>query len=154
MTCPVGFAFQRRLGGLVLLQPVEVLEKEQPGGLLGVVEFGGAAALFPEGVVDILEGLFKHSGLCCGRECRSLYSTGINPLRTKLGSADLPDVWVWRREQESNLELVGSRVVEAVEAGPRSNRDRHQNPPPQRYCHATPSRSKSLPVRVEVPVLA
>jgi hypothetical protein len=27
-------------------------------------------------------------------------------------------------------------------------------PAPQRYCHATPKASKSLPVRVEVPVLA
>ena len=46
--------------GLVLLQPVEVFQEQQPGGLLGVVEFGGAAGLFPEDVVDVFEGLFKH----------------------------------------------------------------------------------------------
>ena len=56
----VGTAFERGFVGLVLLQPVQILEEEQPGGLLGVIEFGGAAALFPEGVVDILEGLFEH----------------------------------------------------------------------------------------------
>jgi hypothetical protein len=31
-----------------------------PGGLLGVVQLGGAAGLFAENVVDVLEGLFKH----------------------------------------------------------------------------------------------
>ena len=56
----VGAAFERRFGGLVLLQSVQVLEEEQPGGLFGVIEFGGATRLFPEGVVDILEGLLKH----------------------------------------------------------------------------------------------
>ena len=39
--------------GLVLLQPVEVFQEEQPGGLLGVVELGGAAGFFPEDVVDV-----------------------------------------------------------------------------------------------------
>src|SRR5690606_16318052 len=53
-------AFKYGLVGLVLLKPIWVLEKKQPGGLLGVIELGGTAALFPEGVVDILEGLFKH----------------------------------------------------------------------------------------------
>ena len=53
-------ALQRGLVGAVLLQPVEVLQEEQPGRLLGVVELGGAAGLFPEDVVDVLEGLFKH----------------------------------------------------------------------------------------------
>jgi len=28
------------------------------------------------------------------------------------------------------------------------------NPPPQRYCHAMPIRSKLLPVRAETPLLA
>ena len=49
--------------GLVLLQPVEVFQEQQPGGLLGVVQFGGAAGLFPEDVVDVFEGLFKHGYL-------------------------------------------------------------------------------------------
>ena len=51
---------QRGFVGPVLLQPVEVFQEQQPGGLLGVVEFGRAAGLFPEHVVDVLEGLFKH----------------------------------------------------------------------------------------------
>ena len=46
--------------GPVLLQAVEVFQEEQPRGLLGVVEFGGAAGLFPEHVVDVFEGLFEH----------------------------------------------------------------------------------------------
>ena len=54
-------ALQRGLRRLVLLQPVEVLQEQQPGGLLGVVELGGAAGLFPEDVVDVLEGLFEHA---------------------------------------------------------------------------------------------
>ena len=56
-------AFQRGFVGLVLLQPVEVLQEQQPRGLLGVVQLGGAAGLFPEHVVDVLEGLFKHAGV-------------------------------------------------------------------------------------------
>ena len=56
----VFLALQRGFVGLVLLQTVEVFQEQQPGGLLGVVEFGGAAGFFPEDVVDVLEGLFKH----------------------------------------------------------------------------------------------
>ena len=55
------FPVERGFVGPVLLQRVEVFQEEEPGGLLGVVELRGAARLFPENVVDILEGLFKHS---------------------------------------------------------------------------------------------
>ena len=41
-------------------QPVQVFQEQQPGGLFGVVELGGAACFFPEDVVDVLEGLFEH----------------------------------------------------------------------------------------------
>ncbi len=58
----VPLAFQGRLGGLVLFQTVEVLEEQEPGGLFRVVQFGGAAGLFPEDIVDVLERLFKHGG--------------------------------------------------------------------------------------------
>ena len=44
----VFLAFQRGLVGLVLLQAVEVFQEQEPGGLLGVVEFGGATGLLPE----------------------------------------------------------------------------------------------------------
>ncbi len=57
----VGLACQRGLGGLYLLQIVEVFEEEKPGGLLGVVEFGGASGFAAEDVINIFEGLFKHS---------------------------------------------------------------------------------------------
>jgi hypothetical protein len=52
-------AFQRGFVGLVLLQPVQIFEEEEPRGLLGVIQLGGAAGRFPEDVVDVLEGLFK-----------------------------------------------------------------------------------------------
>ena len=57
------FAFEGGFVGAVLFEAVEVFEEEEPGGLLGVVELGGAARLFPENVVDILEGLLKHVGV-------------------------------------------------------------------------------------------
>jgi hypothetical protein len=38
----------------------EGLAKEAGRTAGTVVEFGGTATLFPEGVVDIFEGLFKH----------------------------------------------------------------------------------------------
>ena len=59
----VFFAIKGGFGGFVVLQGVEVFQEEQPGGLLGVVEFAGAAGVFPENVVDIAEGLFKHRGV-------------------------------------------------------------------------------------------
>jgi hypothetical protein len=55
------------LGGLVLLQSVEVFQEQQPGGLFGVIELAGAAGILPEDVVDVLEGLFKH-GVGAGSE--------------------------------------------------------------------------------------
>ena len=51
-----------------LLEVVEVLQEQQPRGLLGIVELRGATRLFPEDVVDVLEGLFEHLGHPCGAE--------------------------------------------------------------------------------------
>ena len=56
----VFLAFERRLGALVLLEVVEVFQEQQPGGLLRVIELGGAPGFLPEDVIDILEGLFEH----------------------------------------------------------------------------------------------
>ena len=56
----VFLALQLGLHRLVLLQPVEVFQEEQPGRLLRVVQFGGASGLFPEDVVDVFESLFEH----------------------------------------------------------------------------------------------
>ena len=50
------------LGGFVLLEAVEVFQEQEPGGLLGVVQLGGAAGLLAEDVVNVAEGLFKHRG--------------------------------------------------------------------------------------------
>ena len=46
--------------GLVFFEAVEIFQKKKPGSLFGVVEFARTTGLFPENVVDILEGLFKH----------------------------------------------------------------------------------------------
>ena len=54
---------ERGFIGAVLLQAVEVFQEEEPGSLLGVVQFGGATGLFPENVVDVFEGLFEHGHL-------------------------------------------------------------------------------------------
>ena len=57
----VGLAVKLGLVGAVLFQVVEVFQEQQPRRLLGVVELGRAAGLLPENVVDVLEGLLKHS---------------------------------------------------------------------------------------------
>jgi hypothetical protein len=52
-------AVQLGFGGFVAFEGVEVFQEQQPGRLFGVVQFAGAAGVFPEDVVDVLEGLFK-----------------------------------------------------------------------------------------------
>jgi hypothetical protein len=47
---------------------VDVFQEQQPRGLLGVVQLGGAASLLAKDVVDIAEGLFEHGssrGIVC-----------------------------------------------------------------------------------------
>ena len=56
----VFLAVQLRFGGFVAFEGVKVFQEQQPGRLFGVVQFAGAAGVFPENVVDVLEGLFKH----------------------------------------------------------------------------------------------
>jgi len=56
----IGLAGQLGGHGLFLLQIVEIFEEQYPGGLLRIVELGGAARLFPEDVIDILEDLLEH----------------------------------------------------------------------------------------------
>ena len=60
----VFFTVEGGFGGFVVFEGVEVFQEEQPGGLLGVVEFAGAAGVFPEDVVDVFEGLFEHGSEC------------------------------------------------------------------------------------------
>jgi|GEM_PF-4467327 hypothetical protein len=59
-----GIGLARKLGGegLFLFQVAEVFEKQHPGGLLRVIEPGGAACLLAEDVIDIdiLANLPKH----------------------------------------------------------------------------------------------
>ena len=53
--------------GKVLLETIQVLEKQQPRRLLGVIQLRRASRLFPEDVIDVLEGLFKHRQQAPGR---------------------------------------------------------------------------------------
>ncbi len=56
----VGLAEQFGLHRPLLLQIIQIFQEQHPGGLLSVVQLRGAARLFPEYIVDILEGLFEH----------------------------------------------------------------------------------------------
>ena len=56
----VGFAVQLCFQRLVGLQCVQVLQEQQPRGLLGVVQLTVTACVLVQDVVDILEGLFEH----------------------------------------------------------------------------------------------
>jgi hypothetical protein len=51
---------QPGLHRFLLFHLIEVFEEEEPRGLLGVIQFSRATGLFPENVVYISEGLFKH----------------------------------------------------------------------------------------------
>jgi hypothetical protein len=90
-------AVERCFGGLVLLKIVEVFQEQQPGGLLGVAEFGGVTLFSnaegaedevedvvgcgvsrdgiegPQGIVEIEQQHFvRHfgaDGAGCGIEC-------------------------------------------------------------------------------------
>ena len=44
---------QHHLGGFVGFKGVQVLQKQQPTGLLGVVQFAGAPRVFVQDVIDI-----------------------------------------------------------------------------------------------------
>ena len=68
-------AFELGFGGAVLFEGVEIFQEEDSRGLLGVVEFGGAAGLFAENVVNIFENLFEH-GRPSGMEKNSYHSCG------------------------------------------------------------------------------
>ena len=58
----VGAALQGGHGGPVVFEPVEVLEEQQPGGLLRVVELGAAAGLLAQAIVDGAERLLEGAG--------------------------------------------------------------------------------------------
>jgi len=68
------------------LQIVEIFEEQQPRGLLGVIEFGGAAGLFPEHVVDILEGLFEHAPVRIGKSSVAVSARIDNSGNPRLGA--------------------------------------------------------------------
>ena len=55
-------AIEGSFGCFVMLQGIQIFQEEEPRSLFGVVEFARATGVFPENVVDVLEGLFKHKG--------------------------------------------------------------------------------------------
>jgi len=60
------------------------------------------------------------------------------PFRSRVGGTLVPFV-----SQKPCMRRPSRRVTTAC-----------QSPPPHRYCHAIPSRSKLLPVRADTPLLA
>jgi hypothetical protein len=64
----IGPAHQLRLLRALVFEIVQVLEKQHPRSLLGVIQLGGATGFFPEHVVDVANGLLKHSA-SCGYAC-------------------------------------------------------------------------------------
>jgi hypothetical protein len=46
--------------GAVLFEAVQIFEEKQPRSLLGIIQLGSAASLFPEDIVNVFEGLFEH----------------------------------------------------------------------------------------------
>ncbi len=96
----VFLAVQLRFDRFILLKRIEIFQEEEPGRLLDVVEFGGAAGFFPEDVIDIAESLLEH-GL------RSVTNRGI----AKNGG-----VLVRRRSLHVAAEFVGGEAELGFEA--------------------------------------
>ncbi len=53
-------AFKDGDGCFVLLDPVQVFQEEEPGGLLRIIQFGTASTFLVEDVIDVFEGEFEH----------------------------------------------------------------------------------------------
>jgi len=53
---------QLGLNGFFGFQVIQILQKQQPGGLLGIIKLCCTARLFPEDIINIFEGLLKHIG--------------------------------------------------------------------------------------------
>ena len=66
----IGLAVQGGGRGAVHFQRVEVFQEQQPGGLLGVIEFAGASGILPEHIVNVFECLLKHGHPYSYRHCR------------------------------------------------------------------------------------
>ena len=60
-------AFQPGHGGFLVLQGIEVFQKQQPRGLLGVVQLAGASGVLVKDVTDVFEGLFEHGRVKAGK---------------------------------------------------------------------------------------
>lgn len=78
----VGLAGEFGCRGPILLEVIEVLEKQDPGGLLHVIQFTPTACVLVQDIVYILKSLFKH-GFCLW-----LLFPKVNILRVVLGAGE------------------------------------------------------------------
>jgi hypothetical protein len=120
----VFIAVQRGLGGLVLLQIVEIFQEQQPGCLLGVVELSSAASFFPKNIVDVFEGLFEHIFIlkCFQNICRrgrrmSLWDSAhsVNDMTVALTAERKADTYRVQCIAESSSSPKKSRYRKYVE---------------------------------------
>ena len=51
---------QSRLGSSVFFKAVKIFQKQEPRGLLGIIELGSTTVFSPQYVVDAFEGLFEY----------------------------------------------------------------------------------------------
>jgi len=91
-------------GGFVGFEAVEVFEEEQPGRLLGVIEFSGATGFLAEHVVDVSEGLLKHGG------CKLLGNRSVVPWgqHSSFGKNGKYDYYSWVRAVPAAVRSVTS----------------------------------------------
>ena len=59
----IASARQFGLDRAVFFQIVQIFQKEQPGGLLGIIHLGAATRLAAQDVSDGIEGLLEHDAM-------------------------------------------------------------------------------------------
>lgn len=59
----VGAAFELGFDGFIRLEAVEIFEKQNPGGLFGVVELTRTSSILPKDIINIFKDLFEHPTL-------------------------------------------------------------------------------------------
>jgi hypothetical protein len=81
----IGFARKRCVALPLVLQVVEIFEKQDPRSLLGVIDLRGAARFLPQNVIDVFECLFEHApgNLNVGDQPRCLSQCHESPLKNE-----------------------------------------------------------------------
>lgn len=107
----VFLAVQGGFGGFVVFQGVKVFQEEQPRSLLGVIEFAGAAGVFPEHVVDVFEGLFEH-GFAFALMRPKKYRQALD----KRGSGCRPSRWTEYSPKKRPIEVARGLLPQIYES--------------------------------------